>query len=81
MDQIFSQHAQVPDAVVSAALDKAWSFVETDPLLAHNLRAVLYSRLRTYLECSVKNGERNTLNLANDAIRNLRAELAPSSQK
>jgi hypothetical protein len=51
MDQIFSEQVQVPDAVVSVAFDKAWSFVEKDPLLAHNLKAVLHSRLRTYLEC------------------------------
>ena len=34
MDQIFSEQVQVPDAVVSVAFDKAWSFVEKDPLLA-----------------------------------------------
>lgn len=79
MDQIFSEQVQVPDAVVSVAFDKAWSFVEKDPLLAHNLKAVLHSRLRTYLECSIRNGERNALNLANEAIRNLRTELAPST--
>ncbi|MBB4380285.1 hypothetical protein [Bradyrhizobium sp. SBR1B] len=81
MDQFVSQNVQVSDSVVSAAFDKAWSFVETDPLLAHNLKAVLHSRLRTYLEFSIKNGERNTLNLANEAIRNLRAELAPSTRQ
>ncbi|WP_271518845.1 hypothetical protein [Bradyrhizobium sp. CCBAU 53380] len=77
MDQVFRDHVQVPDAVVSVAFDKAWGFVEKDPLLAHNLKAVLHSRLRAHLECSIKSGERNTLNLANEAIRNLRAELAP----
>ncbi|WP_407185219.1 hypothetical protein [Bradyrhizobium centrosematis] len=81
MDQFFSEKEQVPDLVVSAAFDKAWSFVEADPLLAHHLKAVLHSRLRTHLECSIKTGERNTLNLANEAIRNLRAELAPSTRQ
>ncbi|MCA1360865.1 hypothetical protein I6F14_10005 [Bradyrhizobium sp. IC3069] len=81
MDQFSSDQVQVPDAVVSVAFDKAWGFVEKDPLLAHNLKAVLHRRLRTYLECSIRKGERNTLNLANEAIRNLRAELAPSTEQ
>ncbi|PWE77209.1 hypothetical protein XF30_10950 [Bradyrhizobium sp. SUTN9-2] len=81
MDQFSSDQVPVPDAVVTVAFDKAWGFVEKDPLLAHNLKAVLHSRLRTYLECSIRNGERNTLNLANEAIRNLRAELAPAAEQ
>ncbi|MDA9431831.1 hypothetical protein [Bradyrhizobium sp. CCBAU 51627] len=79
MDQFSSQ--QVPDAVVSVAFEKAWSFIEKDPLLAHNRKAVLHSRLRTYLEHLIRNGERNTLDLANEAIRNLRAELALSPEQ
>ncbi|WP_271596968.1 MULTISPECIES: hypothetical protein [unclassified Bradyrhizobium] len=74
MDQFSSP--QVKNAVLSVAFEKAWSFVEKDPLLAHNRKAALQSRLRTYLEYSIRNGERNTLNLANEAIRNLRTELA-----
>ncbi|RZN09952.1 hypothetical protein CWO91_15290 [Bradyrhizobium genosp. SA-3] len=81
MDQFLSEQVQAPDAIVSVAFDKAWRFVEKDPLLAHNLKTVLHTRLRTFLECSIRNGERNTLNLANEAIRNLRAELAPSTKQ
>ncbi|MEZ2143380.1 hypothetical protein AAE026_13945 [Bradyrhizobium sp. DN5] len=81
MDQFLSEQVQAPDAIVSVAFDKAWRFVEKDPLLAHNLKTVLHSRLRTFLECSIRNGERNTLNLANEAIRNLRAELTPSTKQ
>ncbi|WP_375784767.1 hypothetical protein ACE10Z_34450 [Bradyrhizobium sp. Pha-3] len=81
MDQVLSEQAQVPEAVVSVAFDKAWRFVEKDPILAHNLKTVLHSRLRAFLECSIRNGERNTLRLANEAIRNLRAELAPSTKQ
>ncbi|MDA9503807.1 hypothetical protein XI09_03040 [Bradyrhizobium sp. CCBAU 11386] len=81
MDQFLSEQVQVRDAIVSVAFDKAWRFVEKDPLLAHNLKTVLHSRLRTFLECSIRNGERNTLTLANEAIRKLRAELAPSSEQ
>ncbi|MDA9476847.1 hypothetical protein XI03_20585 [Bradyrhizobium sp. CCBAU 65884] len=81
MDQFLPEQVQVPDAIVSVAFDKAWRFVEKDPLLAHNLKTVLHSRLRTVLECSIRNGERNTLNLANEAIRNLRAELAPPIER
>ena len=81
MDQFLSEQVQAPDAIVSVAFDKAWRFVEKDPLLAHNLKTVLHTRLRTFLECSIRNGERNALNLANEAIRNLRAELAPSTEQ
>lgn len=78
MDQALSEHVQAPEALVIVAFDMAWRFVEKDPFLAHNLKTVLHSRLRAFLECSIRNGERNTLHLANEAIRNLRAELAPS---
>ncbi|KYK45314.1 hypothetical protein A1D31_35060 [Bradyrhizobium liaoningense] len=80
MDQFLSEQVQLPDVIVSVAFDKAWRFVEKDPLLAHNVTTVLHSRLRTFLESSIRNGERNTLKLANEAIRNLRAELAPSTE-
>ncbi|MGY2804021.1 hypothetical protein [Bradyrhizobium sp. USDA 4506] len=81
MDQISSEQVQEPEVLVSVAFDKAWRFVEKDPLLAHNLRTVLHSRLRAFLECSIRSGERNTLHLANEAIRNLRAELAPATKQ
>ncbi|SFQ05736.1 hypothetical protein SAMN05216330_11467 [Bradyrhizobium sp. Ghvi] len=72
---------QMQDAIVSVAFDKAWRFVEKDPLLAHNRKTILHSRLCTFLESSIKRGERNTLNLANEAIRNLRAELARPAEQ
>ncbi|MCC8954635.1 hypothetical protein H8B02_14650 [Bradyrhizobium sp. Pear77] len=78
MDQISSEQVQTPEVLV-AAFDKAWRFVEKDPLLAHNHKTVLHTRLRASLQCSIRNGERNALHLANEAIRNLRAELAPST--
>ncbi|WP_342723691.1 hypothetical protein AAFG07_31875 [Bradyrhizobium sp. B097] len=81
MDQVLSEQVQAPEALVSVAFDKAWRFIEKDPILAHNLKTVLHSRLRGFLECSIRNGERNTLHLANEAIRNLRAELAPSTKQ
>ncbi|MBB4365360.1 hypothetical protein GGD65_006426 [Bradyrhizobium sp. CIR18] len=81
MDQLLSEQVQMQDAIVSVALDKAWRFVEKDPLLAHNRKTVLHSRLCTFLESSIRKGERNTLNLANEAIRSLRAELAPSTEQ
>ncbi|SFN83774.1 hypothetical protein SAMN05216573_12344 [Bradyrhizobium sp. Rc3b] len=79
MDQFLSEQVQKPDAIVSVAFDKAWRFVEKDPLLAHNRKTVLHSRLCTFLESSIKTGERNSLTLANEAIRSLRAELARST--
>lgn len=77
MDKALSEQVQAPEALLIDAFDKAWRFVETDPFLAHNRKTVLHSRLRTFLECSIRNGERNVLHLANEAIRHLRAELAP----
>ncbi|WP_338696114.1 MULTISPECIES: hypothetical protein [Bradyrhizobium] len=76
MDHDLSQQVQAPEALVSVAFDKAWRFVESDPILAHNLKFVLRRRLRDLLASSVRNGERDALHLANEAIRNLRAELA-----
>ncbi|WP_027577626.1 hypothetical protein [Bradyrhizobium sp. WSM1743] len=81
MDQFLLEQVQTTDAIVSVAFDKAWRFVEKDPLLAHNPKTVLHSRLHTFLESSIRKGERNTLNLANDAIRSLRAELALSAEQ
>ncbi|WP_246668289.1 MULTISPECIES: hypothetical protein [Bradyrhizobium] len=81
MDQISSEHMQAPEVLVSVAFAKAWRFVEKDPLLAHNHKTVLHTRLRASLECSIRNGERNTLHLANEAIRRLRAELTASTKQ
>ncbi|MBR1163093.1 hypothetical protein [Bradyrhizobium elkanii] len=80
MDQISSEQMQAPEVLVSVAFDKAWRFVEKDPLLAHHHKTVLHSRLRASLESSIRNGERNTLHLANEAIRKLRAELTASTK-
>ncbi|OSJ19707.1 hypothetical protein BST63_01465 [Bradyrhizobium canariense] len=64
------------EALVSAAFIKAWRLLETDPILAHSPRTLLYDRLRTRSECSVETGERDVLRLANGAIRTLQLELA-----
>jgi len=76
MDQTLSKPDQTPQALASAAFDKAWRFVEADPILAHTRKTVLHSRLRAHLQCSIMSGERSTLKLANEAIAKLRAELA-----
>ncbi|NEU94263.1 hypothetical protein [Bradyrhizobium uaiense] len=81
MDQVISGQVQTPEAIVSIAFEKAWRFVEKDPVLAHHLKTFLHHRLRALLECSIRTGERNTLHLANEAIRNLRAELASPSKQ
>ncbi|MVT69836.1 hypothetical protein GPL21_32645 [Bradyrhizobium pachyrhizi] len=81
MDQVISGQVQTPEIIVSIAFEKAWRFVENDPVLAHHLKTFLHRRLRALLECSIRTGERNTLHLANEAIRNLRAELASPSKQ
>ena len=65
--------------LVGVAFDKSWRFVERDPFLAHNPRALLRDRLRSHLEISMRNGERDLLSLANGAICRLRAELGSPS--
>lgn len=63
------------DILLTVAFDKSWRFVEKDPFLAHNPKSLLRSRLQTFLEISVGNGERDLLRLANGAIWKLRREL------
>jgi hypothetical protein len=65
--------------LVSVAFDKSWRFVEKDPFLAHNPRAILRDRLRTHLEVAMRNGEQDLLSLANGAISRLRSELGTFS--
>ncbi|WP_061849646.1 hypothetical protein [Bradyrhizobium sp. DOA1] len=75
MDQTSSPQKQILDALVSVAFEKSWRFVEKDPFLTHNAEALLRARLRLHLERSLKMGEKNVLQLANNAIWNLRTEL------
>jgi hypothetical protein len=65
--------------LVSVAFDKSWRFVENDPFLAHNPKALLRNRLRSHLELSMRNGEQDVLDIANSAICKLRTELGRSS--
>lgn len=65
--------------LVSVAFDKSWRFVEKDPFLAHNPKALLRDRLRGHLELSIRNGEQSLLSLANSAIGKLRTELGSPS--
>ncbi len=67
------------DALVNVAFEKSWRFVENDPLLAHNPKAMLRNRLWIHLEVSLQNGEQDLLALANAAIGKLRAELGTTS--
>ncbi|WOH64068.1 hypothetical protein [Bradyrhizobium sp. BWA-3-5] len=79
MEQTSPERYQASDSLVSAAFDKSWRFVETDPLLVHNAKELLRNRLRTYLALSRRNGEQDILHLANSAIWKLRAELGRPS--
>ncbi|KRR07914.1 hypothetical protein CQ12_25270 [Bradyrhizobium jicamae] len=79
MEQTSPERRQASDSLVSTAFDKSWRFVETDPLLEHNTKELLRSRLRAYLELSLRNGEQDILHLANSAIWKLRIELGQRS--
>jgi len=61
-------------ALVSAAFDKSWSFVETDPELAHVDRQEVRTRLAQNLTRIAQDGERDMWRLANAAIVQLRRE-------
>jgi hypothetical protein len=63
------------ERLVTAAFDRAWRFVEKDPLLAHNSAPWLCHRLRAHLEAATQQGERDLLTLANGAIWRLRDEM------
>jgi hypothetical protein len=58
--------------LVSAAFDKSWSFVKTDPELAHVDRQVIRRQLARSLTRIAQDGERDMWRLANAAIGQLR---------
>jgi hypothetical protein len=60
--------------LVSAAFDKSWQFVRTDPALAHSDMDEMRIRLSRRLMRLAQDGERDMLRLANDAIGQLRRE-------
>ena len=61
-------------ALVSAAFDKSWPFVNTDPGLAHVDRQEVRTRLAQNLTRIAQGGERDMWRLANAAIGELRRE-------
>jgi len=60
--------------LVSAAFDKSWQFVRTDPALAHGDMGEMRIRLSRRLMRLAQDGERDVLRLANGAIGQLRRE-------
>ena len=60
--------------LVSAAFDKSWQFVKTDPELAHGDPQEMRTRLAQSLARLAQNGERDLWRLANAAIGQLRRE-------
>ena len=60
--------------LVSAAFDKSWQFVKTDPELAHADPQEMRTRLGENLARLAQNGERDLWRLANAAIGQLRRE-------
>ena len=60
--------------LVSAAFDKSWQFVKTDPALAHPDPQHMRARLAESLARLAQNGERDMWRLANAAIGQLRRE-------
>ena len=60
--------------LVSAAFDKSWQFVKTDPELAHGDMDEMRTRLSGRLTRLAQNGERDLWRLANGAIGQLRRE-------
>ncbi|MCP3441357.1 hypothetical protein [Bradyrhizobium sp. CCGUVB14] len=75
MDHTSPKPEHTLDTLVSAAFEKSWRFVEKDPFLTHNAEALLRARLRAHLERSLRTGEKNVFDLANNAICSLRTEL------
>ena len=59
--------------LVSAAFDKSWQFVKTDPELAHGSQE-MRARLAQRLAGLAQSGERDLWRLANAAIGQLRRE-------
>jgi hypothetical protein len=60
--------------LVSAAFDKSWQFVRTDPELAHNDMNEMRSMLSRHIMRLAEGGERDLWRLANSAISQLRRE-------
>jgi hypothetical protein len=60
--------------LVSAAFDKSWQFVKTDPELAHSDPQEMRARLAQSLARLAQNGERDLWRLANAGIGQLRRE-------
>jgi hypothetical protein len=60
--------------LVSAAFEKSWGFVTTDPKLADDDMETMRIRLSRHLQSLAKNGERNVWRLANGAIGELRRD-------
>jgi hypothetical protein len=60
--------------LVSAAFDKSWQFVKTDPALAHPDPQQLRARLAESLARLAQDGERDMWRLANAAIGQLRRD-------
>jgi hypothetical protein len=60
--------------LISAAFDKSWQFVSTDPALAHSDMDEMRTQLASRLMRLAHDGERDLLRLANDAIGQLRRE-------
>jgi hypothetical protein len=58
--------------LVSAAFEKSWGFVTTDPKLADDDKETMRVRLSRHLQSLAKNGERDVWRLANGAIGELR---------
>ena len=60
--------------LVSAAFDKSWQFVKTDPALAHPDPQHMRARLAESLARLAQDGERDMWRLANAAIGQLRRD-------
>jgi hypothetical protein len=60
--------------LVSAAFEKSWAFVATDPKLADDDMEAMRARLSRHLRSLAENGERNLWRLANGAIGELRRD-------
>ena len=60
--------------LVSAAFEKSWRFVSSDPELARDDMSAMRARLSRHLESLARGGERDLWRLANGAIGELRRE-------
>jgi hypothetical protein len=63
--------------VLSAALDRAWDFVQADAAFATSDPSQLRSALATSIFAVARQGERNVVRLANGAISRLRHNRHP----